>query len=85
MLSYIPVGLGDKTFSKECLSDKSEDNISNKNPYYGEYTFHYWVWKNYLQNIKTEWVGFGQYRKFFVKDKSFLDFKNFNDLKNFSP
>ena len=82
MLSYIPVGLGDKNFSKECLSDKSKDNISNKNPYYGEYTFHYWVWKNYLQNIKTEWVGFCQYRKFFVKDKSFSDFKNFNDLKN---
>ena len=40
-LSYTTVGLGGKKFSKECFSDKSGINISHKNPYYGEYTFHY--------------------------------------------
>ena len=45
-------------------------NISSKNPFYGEYTFHYWLWKNYLDKIETEWVGFCQYRKFFIKDKN---------------
>ena len=30
-LSYIPVGLGSKTFSKSCLTDKKGENISDKN------------------------------------------------------
>ena len=68
-LSYIPVGLGSKTFSNNCFTDKGGLNISNKNPYYGEYTFHYWIWKNYLKNINTKWVGFCQYRKFFAKEE----------------
>ena len=65
-LSYIPVGLGDKIFSSDCFTDKKGENISTKNPFYGEYTFHYWLWKNYLDQIQTDWVGFCQYRKFFV-------------------
>ncbi len=69
-LSYVPVGLGNLKFSENCLSDKIGENISNKNSYYGEYTFHYWIWKNYLSEIKTEWVGFCQYRKFFVNKLS---------------
>jgi hypothetical protein len=80
ILSYIPVGLGDKVFSKNCLSDKTGETISKKNPFYGEYTFHYWVWKNYLKNIKTEWVGFCQYRKFFLKNNDLPKINNFNDL-----
>ena len=81
-LSYIPVGLGDKKFSAECFSDKTGVNISDKNSFYGEYTFHYWLWKNYLDSIKTEWVGFCQYRKFFAKNK--IETKNFsfNNLKD---
>ncbi len=67
-LSYIPVGLGKKIFSKECLSDKTGLNISQKNAYYGEYTFHFWIWKNYLNNIQSNWIGFCQYRKFFVQE-----------------
>jgi hypothetical protein len=74
-LSYVPVGLGDKNFSKNCFTDKNKKNISNKNPFYGEYTFHYWLWKNYLKEIKTPWVGFCQYRKFFARE----NFLNFND------
>ena len=30
-LGYIPVGLGEKNFNKECLSDKTDLNISGKN------------------------------------------------------
>ena len=80
MLSYIPVGLGDKVFSKNCLSDKLGQTISHKNPFYGEYTFHYWIWKNYLKDIKTDWVGFCQYRKFFIKEDNFSELNNFEDL-----
>ena len=56
-LSYIPVGLGDNKFSINCFSDKKGINISKKNPFYGEYTFHYWLWKNYLNKLRQNgWV-----------------------------
>ena len=83
-LSFIPVGLGDKTFSNQFLSDKSGDNISKKNPFYGEYTFHYWIWKNYINNIKTDWVGFCQYRKFFVSKQMSTKELSFDDLSKIS-
>ncbi len=83
-LSYIPVGLGKEKFSKDCLSDKSGDNISKKNPNYGEYTFHYWIWKNYLNNIETDWVGFCQYRKFFTRKEIDEKDMSFDQLKEIS-
>jgi len=67
-LDYIPVGLGNGEFSAEWMSDKIGNNISKKNPYYGEYTFHYWIWKNYINKIKSNWVGFCQYRKFWTEE-----------------
>ena len=66
-LEYIPVGLGDSNFNNKFMQDKIGKNISFKNSFYGEYTFHYWLWNNYLDEIDTEWVGFCQYRKFFIK------------------
>jgi hypothetical protein len=72
-LKYEPVILGKDNLSTEWFNDKSGENISFKNEYYGEYTFHYWIWKNYLDKIDTEWVGFCQYRKFFLKKKINLD------------
>ena len=82
-LGYIPVGLGGKEFSKEFLSDNTKDNISKKNKYYGEYTFHYWLWKNYLNNIEDGWIGFCQYRKFWslkYLDKSEISNKNLKNI-----
>ena len=81
-LSYIPVGLGNQKFSTSCIGDKEGKNISFKNPFYGEYTFHYWLWNNYLEKIQTKWVGFCQYRKFFIKNKINLVDLKFEDLKN---
>ena len=66
-IDYIPVGLGDNFFNNSWISDKSGKSISSKNPYYGEYTFHYWIWKNYQDKIGDDWVGFCQYRKFWKK------------------
>ena len=63
-LDYIPVGLGEKEFNENWFSDKSGINISNKNKNYGEYTYHYWIWKNYLDKLDDKWIGFCQYRKF---------------------
>ena len=66
-LDYIPVGLGNESFSSEWLRDNTKENISNKNKYYGEYSFHYWFWKNEMKNIeKNTWIGFCAYRRFWV-------------------
>ena len=81
-LNYIPVGLGENNFSSNWLTDKTEDNIAKKNSFYGEYTFHYSIWKHILNTIETEWVGFCQYRKFWLKKKINSNIKNLNDLKN---
>ena len=51
-MGYTPVGLGSGTFSNEWNRDNTLDNISHKNKYYGEYTFHYWFWKNVLPDIE---------------------------------
>jgi hypothetical protein len=81
-IGYIPVGLGDKTFTSKWMSDKSDINIAKKNPYYGEYTFHYWLWKNDRINFDG-WIGFCQYRKFWKKNsesQEINNFKNFNKI-----
>ncbi len=80
-LDFIPVGLGKNISSKEFLRDNTQDNISNKNEFYGEYTFHYWLWKNYLPKIKSNWIGFCQYRKFFLRERLSINTK-FNDFQN---
>ena len=80
-LNYIPVGLGKNEFSNEWLKDNSEDNISFKNPYYGEYTFHYWIWKNYLNNLNQKWIGFCQYRKFWTKKTIKQKYISFDELE----
>ncbi len=81
-LGYVPVGLGNNIKNKNFQTDKLGESISLKNPYYGEYTFHYWLWKNEINNIEDEWIGFCQYRKFWViKNKNF-ECKNLIDLKD---
>tara|TARA_B100001057_G_scaffold500603_1_gene616593 strand:- start:4368 stop:5198 length:831 start_codon:yes stop_codon:yes gene_type:complete len=80
-LNYIPVGLGKKKFPDECLSDKKNENISEKNKFYGEYTFHYWLWKNYLDDITENWIGFCQYRKFWSLNFTPNNELNLNNLK----
>ena len=73
-LGYIPVGLGDKNFQEDWFRDNTGNNISSKNKNYGEYTFHYWVWKNYMEQLSSKWIGFCQYRKFWTT-------KNFENTK----
>ena len=69
-LGYVPVGLGKDSFSSDWLTDKTGDNMSEKNPYYGEYSFHYWFWKNKIDEIKDgTWIGFCAYRRFWLKNK----------------
>ena len=81
-LDYLPVGLGEKNFDEKWFSDKSGKNISKKNKNYGEYTYHYWVWKNYLENLDEKWIGFCQYRKFWSLHQHKTENINFNTLKD---
>ena len=81
-LGYIPVGLGEKEFNNDWLSGKSGTNISKKNKYYGEYTYHYWIWKNYLDKLDDGWIGFCQYRKFWSLKQHKNEDINFNNLKS---
>lgn len=79
-LGYIPVGLGSQVFDCGWMKDNSLNNISKKNRYYGEYSFHYWLWKNYLPHFKSnEWIGFSTYRRFWTlkdcENENFTTFK----------
>ena len=66
-INYIPVGLGENNFNNEWLRDNTKQNISNKNKYYGEYTFHYWFWKNMIDDISDKnWIGFCAYRRYWA-------------------
>ena len=79
-LNYVPVGLGDNTYNDDWLLDTGGNNIARKNKYYGEYTFHYWIWKNYLDNLQSaKWIGFSTYRRFWTIKNSVP--KNFADLE----
>ncbi len=69
-LNYIPVGLGDAKFQKDWLRDNTGFNISKKNKFYGEYSFHYWFWKNKIKIIEDDkWIGFCAYRRFWLNQK----------------
>ena len=79
-LNYIPVGLYSDNFSDEWMRDNTGDNISKKNPYYGEYTFYYWFWKNLLKHKKAnDWVGFCHYREYWGNNLN-TDGKKLKDL-----
>ena len=77
---YIPVGLGKDIRNKNFITDAIGENISEKNPYYGEYTFHYWLWKNEIKKLNNNWIGFCQYRKFWLLENTDRIYDNFDDL-----
>ena len=79
--NYLPVGLGEKIFSEDWFVDNKGENISFKNKHYGEYTFHYWLWKNHLEKIEDGWIGFCQYRKFWSIEKKNLLPSSLSELK----
>ena len=80
-LGYIPVGLGKENFLDGWLRDNQGENISEKNKYYGEYTFHYWFWKNKIDQIENgTWIGFCTYRRFWSNNKKTVSKPNKNNF-----
>ena len=57
--SYIiPLGLGEESYPKDWLTEKSGENISSLNKYYAEFTGLYWIWKNRIKNLnKDDLIG----------------------------
>ena len=50
--SYIkPLGLGETSYPKNWLTEKTGENISSLNKYYAEFTGLYWIWKNRIKNL----------------------------------
>tara|TARA_B100000029_G_scaffold240200_1_gene237382 strand:- start:14759 stop:15613 length:855 start_codon:yes stop_codon:yes gene_type:complete len=85
-LGYEPVGLGNGKFSSEWIRDNTLDNISFKNKYYGEYSFHYWFWKNILPKINEDkWIGFCAHRDFWSNKPNLQGSKNFKFNKENIP
>jgi hypothetical protein len=70
-LIFLEGYLWDKGISEKMF--KHAINIAKKNSFYGEYTFHYNMWKNNLikKNDKN-WIGFCTYRRFWVKKKKII-------------
>jgi hypothetical protein len=85
-LKYIPVGLGKNNFSDDWLKDNTGNNISIKNPYYSEFTFHYWFWKNLIHTIPSNaWIGFCAYRRFWSNNDNLRsdEIDKIINMKNF--
>ena len=81
-LNLIPVGLGNEKFDTQWLNDKGTQNISNKNKNFGEYTFHYHLWKNiFINRDYNDWIGFCSYRRFWTNGSK-VNVQSFEDLNN---
>ena len=80
--SLTPVGLGLNYFDKNWINDKFKNDISLKNENFGEYSFHYKLWKDLLvKGDDNEWIGFCTYRRFWVKKNSVKP-KNLQELSS---
>lgn len=85
-MKYIPVGLGNNHFDNRWLRDNTGKNISFKNSYYAEFTFHYWFWKNLINTIpENTWIGFCAYRRFWANNSTINsdDLDKIVNIKNF--
>lgn len=68
---YIPLHVG-RELSQDLgyMGDNTGEHISDLNPYYGELTGLYWIWKN---ETEADIIGICHYRRFFMnEDGSFM-------------
>ena len=81
---YNMVGVGRNEFPSNYIRCDKGDNIFFKEQKYSELTFHYWFWKNRLNDINEDWIGFCQKRRFWLDSTDVPLEKNILDviLKN---
>jgi len=61
---YTPILCGavfDESEHKEIQGDNTGDSISEKRPFYSEFTVQYWAWKNTV----SDYIGLCHYRRYF--------------------
>jgi hypothetical protein len=81
--SYTLAAVGKNIFNTKYLRCDFGDNIFYKEKYYSELTFHYWFWKNKLNDFySNDWIGFCQKRRFWIKKESKNSEINRNNLKD---
>jgi len=64
--TYMPLHVG-RALGNDLgyMGDDTGDSISDLNPYYGELTGLYWLWKNYSE---ADIIGICHYRRYFVDE-----------------
>lgn len=71
---YVPVHVG-RALGQDLgyLGDDTRDSISELNPYYGELTGLYWLWKNENELEDDDIIGICHYRRYFLtEDKKIM-------------
>lgn len=66
---YIPVHVG-RVLGQDLgyMGDDTGDSISELNPYYGELTGLYWLWKNENTLAEDDIIGICHYRRYFLTE-----------------
>ncbi len=62
------------------IKSNIKNNIFYKEKNYSELTFHYWYWKNILDENEDKWIGFSQKRRHWVKQNSISEQVNHNNF-----
>ena len=85
-LNLMLFGVGKAKFPNDYIIENSGDNIAHKNYNYSETSFHYWYWKNILNQKKNnDWFGMCQYRRYFVKIEYKDLIKNVDGRQGYYP
>ena len=81
--NFILSAVGDNDFGDNYIQSNIKDNIIYKEKYYSELTFHYWYWKNLLEEEDAEWIGFCQRRRLWLQDFETIKEINYNNISDY--
>ena len=68
--NYKIAAVGKNKLPDSYLKCDTLKNIFHKEENYSELTFHFWYWKNILNQTNANWIGFCQKRRFWLKSSS---------------
>ena len=82
-IKYKLAAVGKNNFPSNYITCNTDKNIFYKEEYYSELTFHYWFWKNLLNNYSNQtWIGFCQKRRFWLQKKEDSNLKTNTNIKD---